>query len=142
MNSLYSELKAMQFDYVADFHHVLRSRYLCLRFWLANVPVASICKGRAGKQKLVRRHHKVMENQKSSFRRYADVLEKLGLPVLLNFSFIYGEGKGNFAGIGACNWSKREPKMDWHCSFAKHTGKIYPLELQEQVVAHLRQILR
>ena len=79
LNSLYSELKAMQFDYVADFHHVLRSRYLCLRFWLANVPVASICKGRAGKQKLVRRHHKVMENQKSSFRRYADVLEKLGL---------------------------------------------------------------
>lgn len=89
----------MQFDYVADFHHVLRSRYLCLRFWLANVPVASICKGRAGKQKLVRRHHKVMENQKSSFRRYADVLEKLGLPVLLNFSSIYGEGKGNFAEI-------------------------------------------
>ena len=99
LNSLYSELKAMQFDYVADFHRVLRSRYLCLRFWLANVPVASICKGRAGKQKLVRRHHKVMENQKSSFRRYADVLEKLGLPVLLNFSSIYGEGKGNFAEI-------------------------------------------
>ena len=92
LNSLYSELKAMHFDYIADFHHVLRSKYLCLRFRLANKPVASICKGRAGKKKLVRRHDKVMENQKSSFRRYADVLEKLGLPVLLNFSSIYGEG--------------------------------------------------
>ena len=99
LNSLYSELKAMHFDYIADFHHVLRSKYLCLRFRLANKPVASICKGRAGKKKLVRRHDKVMENQKSSFRRYADVLEKLGLPVLLNFSSIYGEGKGNFAAI-------------------------------------------
>lgn len=26
--------------------------------------------------------------------------------------------------------------MDRYCSFAKHKGKIYPLELQEQVVAH------
>ncbi len=54
LNSLYSELKAMHFDYVADFHHVLRSKYLCLRFRLANIPVAFICKGRAGKKKLVR----------------------------------------------------------------------------------------
>lgn len=99
LNTLYSELKAKRFDYVADFHHVLRTKYLCLRFRLANIPVASICKGRAGKEKLVRRRHKVLENQKSSFRRYADVLEKLGFPVLLNFSSIYGDGKGNFAEI-------------------------------------------
>ena len=57
------------------------------RFRLANIPVASIYKGRVGKEKLVRRRHKVLENQKSSFRRYADVLEKLGFPVLLNFFF-------------------------------------------------------
>ena len=38
LNSLYSELKAMHFDYIADFHHVLRSKYLCLRFRLANKP--------------------------------------------------------------------------------------------------------
>ena len=110
LNSLYSELKAMHFDYIADFHHVLRSKYLCLRFRLANKPVASICKGRAGKKKLVRRHDKVMENQKSSFRRYADVLEKLGLPVLLNFSSIYGEGKGNFAEIEPVTGPKEDQK--------------------------------
>lgn len=76
-----------------DFHHVLRSKYLCLRFRLANIPVAFICKGEPEKRNWIRRRHKVLENQKSSFRRYADVLEKLGLPVLLNFSSIYGEGK-------------------------------------------------
>ena len=52
--------------------------------------------GRAGKKKLVRRHHKVFEKQESSFRRYADVLEKLGLPVQLKFTSIYGEGKVTF----------------------------------------------
>ena len=136
LNSLYSELKAMHFDYSADFHHVVRSKYLCMRLRLAKKPVASICKGRAGKKKLVRRHDKVMENQKSSFRRYADVLEKLGLPVLLNFSSIYGEGKGNFAEIEPVTGPKENQKWIGIAPFAKHRGKIYPLELQEQVIAH------
>ena len=92
LNTLYSELKKQHFDYVADFHNVLRTKYLCLRFRMSGIPVASIDKGRKGKKKLVRRHDKVLENQKSSFRRYADVLEKLGFPVLLNFTWIYGEG--------------------------------------------------
>lgn len=135
LNTLYSELKALHFDYVADFHHVLRSKYLCLRFRLNNIPVASIYKGRAGKKKLVRRHHKVLENQKSSFRRYADVLEALGFPVLLNFSSIYGGGKGDFAEIEPVTGPK-EQKWIGIAPFAKHGGKIYPLELQEQIVAH------
>ena len=136
LNSLYAELKGLHFDYVADFHDILRAKYLRWRFRLDGVPVAAICKGRAGKKKLVRRHDKVMENQKSSFRRYADVLEKLGLPVLLNFSSIYGEGKGNFAEIEPVTGPKENQKWIGIAPFAKHRGKIYPLELQEQVIAH------
>lgn len=136
LNRLYSELKAMRFDYVADFHSVLRTKYLALRFNLSNIMVASIFKGRTGKKKLTRQHHKVLENQKSSFRRYADVLEKLGFPVLLNFSSIYGEGKGNFSVIGAIVGPKENQKWIGIAPFAKHVGKIYPIELQEQVVAY------
>lgn len=136
LNRLYSELKAMRFDYVADFHHILRASYLCLRFRFANIPVASICKGRSGKKKLVRRHHKVLADQESSFHRYADVLKKLGLPVLLNFSSIYGEGKGEFFEIEPVSGPKEDQKWIGIAPFAKHIGKIYPIELQEQVVAH------
>lgn len=136
LNSLYSELKALRFDYVADFHHVLRSKYLCLRFRLANIPVSSLCKGRSGKKRLVRRRHKVLESQKSSFFRYADVLEKLGFPVSLNFSSIYGEGKGDFAAIESVTGPKEGRKWIGIAPFAKHVGKIYPIELQEQIVAH------
>ena len=89
-----------------------------------------------GKEKLVRRRHKVLENQKSSFRRYADVLEKLGFPVLLNFSSIYGDEKGNFAEIEPVTGAKDNLKWIGIAPFAKHMGKIYPIELQEQVVAH------
>lgn len=136
LNKLYSELKSLHFDYVADFHHVLRSKYLCLRFWLSDIPVVYICKGRAGKKKLVRRYHKVMQDQKSSFYRYADVLEKLGFPISLNFVSIYGEGKGDFSEIEPIVGLKNEQKWIGIAPFAKHLGKIYPIELQEQIVAY------
>lgn len=136
LNRLYAELKAMHFDFVADFHGVLRARFLRSRFWLAGVRVASISKGRAGKQKLVRRRHKVLEMQESSFHRYADVLAQLGLPVSLNFTSIYGEGKGDFSQIASVAGSKGALKWIGFAPFAKHGGKIYPLELQAQVVAH------
>ena len=136
LKDLYTKLKNEQFDYVADLHDVLRSK--CLRFYFrwAGVPVAAICKGRAGKKRLVRRRCKVFEPQKSSFQRYADVLEVLGLPVKLNFSSVYGEGKGDFSQIASITGKKGEQVWIGIAPFAKHKGKIYPLELQEQIVSH------
>lgn len=136
LNRLYAELRSLHFDFVADFHHVLRSKYLCFRFRLSCIPIASICKGRAGKKRLVRRYHKVLENQKSSFERYTDTLVKLGFPLSLDFSSIYGEGKGDFSEIEQITGPKANQKWIGIAPFAKHTGKIYPLDLQEQVVAH------
>lgn len=137
LNALYSELKKLRFDFVADFHDVLRVKYLRLRFKMAGVSTATICKGRLGKSQLVRRYNKVLEIQESSFHRYADVLERLGFPVALNFTSIYGDGKGDFSQIEPVAGIK-ETGMKWIgiAPFAKHKGKIYPIELQEQVVAH------
>lgn len=33
LNKLYNQLKEMRIDYVADLHDVLRTKYLCLRFF-------------------------------------------------------------------------------------------------------------
>lgn len=136
LNTLYAELKKMHFDCVADFHGVLRSRYLTWRFRLKGVHTATICKGRDGKRKLTRRANKVMEPQKSSFQRYLDVLEKLGFPVTPDFSSVYPEGKGDFGEIAPITGEKENRKWIGIAPFAKHEGKIYPLDLQEQVVAH------
>ncbi len=136
LTGLFGELRKMHFDCVADFHGVLRSHYLTWLLRLSGVKVASICKGRKGKRQLVRRRDKIVENQKSSFRRYADVLEQLGFPVLLNFASIYGEGKGDFAEIEPFTGMKGDTKWLGIAPFARHKGKIYPLELQEKVVAH------
>lgn len=140
VNKLFKELQEQKFDYVADFHDVLRTKYLRFRFRLAGAKVARINKGRREKEKLVRRHNKVFKNLKSSFRRYADVLEELGFPVLMNFLSVYGEAKGDFSQVQAVTGEK-DDNMKWIgiAPFAKHQGKIYPLELQEQVVAHFAQ---
>lgn len=136
LNRLYSQLKSFHFDYVADLHDVLRSKYLCFRFKLSGVPVATIFKGRARKKELVRQYNKVLRKQESSFERYADVFNRLGLPVLLDFTSIYGSGKGDFSLIEAVVGVKGNQKWIGIAPFAKHTGKIYPLELQEQIIAH------
>ena len=97
LNSLYSELKeCISITWRTFITYFVRNICVC-GFALPIYRLLSFVK-ESRKKKLVRRRHKVLENQKSSFRRYADVLEKLGLPVLLNFSSIYGEGKGDFAG--------------------------------------------
>ncbi len=67
-------------------------------------------------------------------------MEELGFPVLLNFTSIYGEGKGDFSLIEPVTGEK-EKGIKWIgiAPFAKHEGKIYPIELQEKVIAHFAQ---
>jgi ADP-heptose:LPS heptosyltransferase len=138
LGQLYSELSAMGFDYVADLHDVLRTKYLRLRFRLSGVKTACIDKGRAEKKRLVSQTGKQLVSLKSSFRRYADVFEELGLPVQVNFTSLYGDGRGDFSAIAGVVGSAKAPGMKWVgiAPFAKHRGKIYPIERQEKVVAH------
>ncbi|KAA6340219.1 hypothetical protein EZS27_011912 [termite gut metagenome] len=142
LNTLFRQLKEMNFDYVADLHDVLRSQYIRFRFKLSGVSVAVIDKGRVGKKRLIRRHQKVFENQKSSFHHYSDVFEHLGFPLFVDFSSIYESQKGDFSQIQQITDEKGSTKWIGIAPFAKHKGKIYPLELQEQIVAHFSKDLR
>ncbi len=137
LNSLFNELSAMKFDYVADFHDVLRTKYLRLRFKMQGVKVQKIDKGRKGKKLLTRRSDKKRVMQPSSFCRYADVIQRLGFSLSLNFKSIYGESHGNIDAIESVV-GKKTVGESWIgiAPFAKHKGKIYPAELMEIVVAH------
>lgn len=135
INKLFNQLQKLQFDYIADLHNVLRTKYLCFRFKMLGAKVAHIEKERSKKKKLTRRRNKILENQKSSFQRYTDILEKLGFPISLNFHSLYGEKKGDFSQIRPITGEKGNIKWIGIAPFAKHQGKIYPLELQEKIVA-------
>ena len=137
LNKLFKELKAENFDYIADFHDVIRTKYLRLRFLLQGTKVAHIDKGRKGKKALTRPSNKVKVQQASSFQRYAHVLEQLGLPVKMDFQSIYPEGKGNSAVFSSITGVKGSDKWIGIAPFATHAGKIYPQENMEQVIQKL-----
>jgi len=136
LNTLYRELKAESFDYVADFHSVLRTQFLRFRFFLSGVPSASINKGQKEKKKLTQKNQKLLSPLKSSFTRYQEVLEKLGFKFELCFKSIFANKPTDFAQIVSQTGEKKDVKWIGFAPFAKHKGKIYPLELQEKVIKH------
>lgn len=137
LNRLFNELKAEQFDYIADFHDVLRTKYLRLRFLLQGKKVAHIDKGRKGKKALTRSKNKIKVQQLSSFQRYANVLNRLGLPVRTDFKTIYPSGKGDLSAFTPITGTKGTDKWVGIAPFATHRGKIYPEKQMEQVIQSL-----
>ncbi|MDR3652945.1 MAG: glycosyltransferase family 9 protein [Paludibacter sp.] len=136
LNILYKELKAEKYNYVADFHSVLRSHYLRSRFMLSGVKTASIDKGRKEKKELTQKKNKKFVQLKSGFTRYYEVLEKLGFRFELHFESVFDNNQVDLPQIIAETGEKNDVKWLGIAPFAKHQGKIYPLELQEKVIAH------
>ena len=136
LSELYNELKDEKYDYVADFHSVLRSQYLRMRFMLAGVTTASIDKGRKEKKRLTQKNNKTLVQLKSSFERYYEVLEKLGFKFEMSFDSIFAEKNSDLKDIIFQSNERKDLKWLGIAPFAKHKGKIYPLELQEKVIEH------
>ena len=118
------------FDYIADFHDVLRTWWLRTEGCLRRKKVAKIDKGRKGKKALTRQQNKVFAQQDTSFERYAKVLEQLGFPTKPQFvkldysSFCETQKATNETWIGIA-------------PFAKHPAKVYPREKMEKVIKAL-----
>ena len=127
-----NELHYEDFNYVADFHNVIRSIIVRLNCRMLGQQVAKIDKGRKGKRALTRQQNKVFVQQATSFERYAKVLEQLGFPikqqfVKLDYSVFCETQKADNE-----NWIGIAP-------FAKHQAKVYPLEKMEQVIKALNE---
>ena len=135
LNALYRRLTAKNFTAVADFHDVLRSEYLRLRFNVDRYKVAHIDKHRNGRRQLVRQKDKRLVQQPTPFQNYAEVLARLGYPVTLGFTSLFPPDGGNLnllpAAIGPKKYYERWIGI---APFAAHAGKIYPLPLMRKVV--------
>lgn len=134
---LYKELKALQIDAVADLHNVLRSKLLKSFFLMGNIPVIQIDKGRNEKKALTSIKHKKFIPLKTTHQRYATVFETLGFKVSLDNSPLLSTSSlavatQNKIGTAPKKWIGIAP-------FAAFSGKMYPLELMEKVVANLNK---
>ncbi len=133
---LFSDLKRLDsYDAVADLHDVIRSKVIRTLFRLKGVRVVKIDKGRREKRDLCREKNKRLVKLKSTFERYADVFRQLNLKVDNSFDYFFRNARLSNQisidlGYKDGNWIGIAP-------FAKHKGKIYPLELMEKVVEKL-----
>ena len=134
---LYRELSEQRPDMIADLHDVLRTKILRTYFRIfGRTKVKSIDKGRKEKKALTRPGHNKTA-LKSTFERYREVFTRLGLPFEPNFTSLFKEGKGNIDDFATAIPTKGNDHWIGIAPFARHNGKIYPLEKMEQVVALL-----
>jgi ADP-heptose:LPS heptosyltransferase len=133
---LYSDLKKLNIDAVADLHNVLRSQIIRTLFSLSGKKVAATDKGRAEKKALTRAENKVFQPVKSMVERHVETFFKLGFSVdlssptfpekaILSEEILSVSGKkDNF------NWIGIAP-------FAQYQTKVYPLDLMQKVIDEL-----
>ena len=129
---LWRDASLSDFDYIADFHNVLRTWWLRAEGCLRRKKVAKINKGRKGKKALTRKDNKVLKQQATSFERYTKVLEQLGFPT-----------KPQFVKLDYSNLCERQKPQSttWIgiAPFAKHESKRYPMDQMEQVIKTLSE---
>ena len=128
---LSKELKALNFDAVADLHNVLRSKILKLFF--KGKKVVQLEKGRAEKKSLI--SGKQFQQLKTTYQRYRNVFETLGFQIDLSRP-TFPETKPL---TEKCNdfISVKGKKTIGIAPFAAHKSKMYPLEQMDQVIAEL-----
>ncbi|MDB5088405.1 MAG: hypothetical protein JWR09_2399 [Mucilaginibacter sp.] len=124
--------KAAKYDALADLHDNLRTKLLRKLFRLSGLTYAYIDKGRADKKLLTRFPDKTLKPLKLTTELYADVFEKIGIQVKLDHQLVRNPQRLTDE-ILALTGEKTKPWIGI-APFAKHKGKIYPLERTEEVI--------
>ena len=137
LRRLYCELRE-EFNpqFFADLHDVLRTKMLRVFFALDGVRTERIVKGRIQKWRLT--HGKSKEQLDATFARYMDVFVRLGFPFAADFHSLF-EGKASIDDFSTVLPAKGSDKWVGIAPFARHRGKIYPIEHMRKVVEKLSQ---
>ena len=132
---LFSDLKELKIDAVADLHNVLRSKVVRGLFALSGKKVVFTDKGRAEKKALTSLTSKVFKPVKPMVERHVETFEKLGFSIdLTNPQFptkaILSDEILKITGNKNLNWVGIAP-------FAQYQSKVYPLDLMQKVIDEL-----
>lgn len=130
---LIRHLSSQKIDRVADAHNVLRSVQIRFFFYLTGKKIAVINKGKKEKKALVRKHNKVFVPLQTSIERYIAVFYSLGYQFPLDFTSVFEYGGRDFSLIEPVV-GKRSGTWIGIAPFAKHRGKIYPLDKMGEVI--------
>ena len=135
---LYSDLKQLNIDAVADLHNVLRSQILRNLFALSGKKVAFTNKGRAEKRALTRTENKIFKPVKTMVERHVDTFKKIGFSIDLSQPKF--PNKANLSSeILKITGDKSTQKWIGIAPFAQYESKIYPQDLIQEVIDNLAQ---
>jgi ADP-heptose:LPS heptosyltransferase len=135
---LFKALKALQINAIADLHNVLRSNILKTFFKLSGFQFVQIDKGRADKNALTQASNKVFRLIKTTHQRYADVFHTLGYTLDLTSNVFMP--KRELANKTILLIFSGDKKLVGIAPFAAFEGKMYPLDLMEEVVSELSKL--
>ena len=133
---LFSDLRKLNINAVADLHNVLRSKVVRTLFALSGKKVAATNKGRNDKKELTKLAVKTISPTKSMFARHAETFEKLGFPLDLesrSFGTIFPEKVILSEEIIAIT-GKKEGNWIGIAPFAQYESKVYPIDLMQDVI--------
>lgn len=129
----------MGFSHVADEHDVLRSKLIRWTIMLTGRKVCHIDKGRKEKKRMI--ETKILNPPlKHTVDRYMDTFSRLGFPAEMTFNSITDFVRHDYSLIEKIT-GKKEGTWIGIAPFARHEGKIYPLEKMEKVVESLSKRL-
>jgi ADP-heptose:LPS heptosyltransferase len=124
---LYTEIKQLKIDAIADIHNVLRSKLLRFFFLPSQIKISVIDKGRAEKKSLTRNINKVFKQLKT-FRNLGFKVD-ISNPAFPNKPDLSSELL-KIISLDHFKWIGIAP-------FAQYQSKMYPLDLIEEVISKL-----
>lgn len=137
LNKLFAELNSLKIDAYADFHDVLRTKYLRFRARLSGIKIAKIDKGRSEKKWLTKKGANRCKPLKTTVERYKNVLEKLGFDFNFSFTTILDKSNSELSADIQQITGNKTQKWIGIAPFAAHKGKILPIEKTEEIVRKL-----
>ena len=133
-----SALVKYEYDVVLDLHNVIRTLIIRGMFRIKGKKVYVVDKARKERKRLTERNHKELKPLRPVIERYADVFRAAGLNYTETFTSLYESKPADLSAMEAVAGTKTG-KWIGIAPFAKHRGKIYPVDDMEQVVARLSE---
>lgn len=132
---LFSDLRKLNIDAVADLHNVLRSKVVRTLFALTGKKAAATDKGRKDKKELTKLEVKTISPTQSMFARHGETFEKLGFSLNLN-NPTFPE-KAILSEEILSITDKKEGSWIGIAPFAQYESKVYPIDLMQEVIDEL-----
>ena len=134
---LFSDLRKINPKRIADLHSVLRTKIVTFLFRIFFVKVSVIDKKRKERKALIREENKIFKPLTPIHFLYQEAFNKLGFSIDLTKDHIYPPSK--VFNLDTNIIDIKSGKLVGIAPFAKHTAKMYPLDLMQKIVSYIQE---